>query len=179
MKNITIADLRRLLSYDEKRGLLVWNKRTVDDMPSGRPHEAGRWNKRYAGKPAMTAPTNSGYPSGAIYKRPFLAHIIAWAVYYGCWPENEIDHINGDRSDYRIENLRAVTQLENARNRAMPKNNTSGIMGVSFCKRDKLWVAHIQSKSIGYFKDRDAAIAARNAALLAAGYHENHGRRRV
>ena len=172
----SVAVLRRLLTYDPIHGTLTWNAREASDMPSGKHGEAVRWNSRYAGKPAMTAATNSGYPSGAVHKKPYLAHIIAWAIHTGEWPSDEIDHINGDRSDYRIANLRSVTKQENAQNRALPSNNTSGVIGVSYHARDGLWVAHIGGKAIGYFKDREQAIEARDAAQRAAGYHQNHGR---
>jgi len=169
-------ELRKLLSYDAEKGVLTCNVRTAQDVRSGTEGQAKRWNDRYAGKPALTARNNSGYPGGSVHKLSYLAHIVAWAIYYGEWPSLELDHINGDRTDYRICNLREVTHTENMRNAKMPKTNKSGVVGVTYCKRDKLWLAHIKSQSIGYFKCKDDAIKARLSALQAENFHPNHGR---
>lgn len=60
-----------------------------------------------------------------------LAHRIAWALQHGEWPQGEIDHINGDRQDNRIENLRDVPSFVNKQNlRSATKRNRLGILGV-------------------------------------------------
>jgi len=98
----------------------------------------------------------------------------------GAWPPDQIDHVNGVRTDNRIENLRSVTHAENGRNQAIPRNNTSGVMGVARRTRGKKWHAQIKvgGKQIhlGSFDDKDEAIAARAAADIEHGFHENHGR---
>jgi hypothetical protein len=88
----------------------------------------------------------------------------------------EIDHINGDRQDNRLENLREVTRSQNQLNKSLAKNNTSGTKGVSWHKKSKSWTVRLsvdkQSKNIGYFKDLElaelVAIEARNK------YHGNY-----
>jgi len=180
MKTITIADLRLLLRFDAATGNLIWLPRSASQVRSGKQSEADRWNGRYAGRMAFTAPTNSGYLSGAIHKKPLLAHVVAWALLSGRWPDGEIDHINGDRSDNRACNLREVSRIENQRNRCLPGNNTSGRIGVSYNKRDQRWTAHIgvdgKHVSLGYFPRKDDAITARAAAEARHNFHENHGR---
>lgn len=110
-------------------------------------------------------------------------HRIIWAMHYGVWPTKFLDHINGDPTDNRIENLREVTNQENCKNARIGKNNTSGRVGVSYYGHNgwSKWHAYIRGNgkliSLGYFEDFDAAVAAREAAEIEHGYHPNHGRR--
>lgn len=77
----------------------------------------------------------------------FLAHRLAWLYVYGTWPENQIDHINCDKTDNRICNLRVVNQFENMQNRISPPlRNTSGYLGVS--KHRKKWRAQIRANNV-------------------------------
>jgi hypothetical protein len=102
---------------------------------------------------------------------------------YGSWPEDQIDHINGNGLDNRLENLRAVSNGENLRNQKIPKNNTSGTIGVSFYKRHQKYQASIKingiRKHLGYFKNKEEAIAARAVANIKYNFHENHGRKEI
>lgn len=83
--------------------------------------------------------------------------------------------------DNRLENLRDVSNRENARNQKISKNNTSGTLGVYFYKRDQNYQASIKIngkiKHLGYFKNKEEAIAARAAANIKYNFHENHGRK--
>tara|TARA_R110001606_G_scaffold190822_1_gene338772 strand:+ start:384 stop:701 length:318 start_codon:yes stop_codon:yes gene_type:complete len=101
-------------------------------------------------------------------------------MHVGDWPADQIDHISGDRSDNRIENLREATQTENSRNMKTLANNMSGVMGVSWDKRERHWIATISddnsSVRLGRFKSFEDAVAARKAAEVEYGYHPNHGR---
>lgn len=87
----------------------------------------------------------------------FRAHLIAWKMHYGSDPDYEIDHINRNRSDNRIENLRSVSHLENCRNKSDYSNNKSGYRGVSWKKSSGRWVAQITHEGeriyIGLFND--------------------------
>jgi hypothetical protein len=139
------------------------------------------WNARYAGKPALNYKGNAGYFSGRILGKPYRAHRVAWAIFLGAWPESDIDHINGKRSDNRIANLRTATRQENGKNCAIGIKNTSGTIGVSWHSRDLVWTAQVNKngkhKHIGSFKNKDEAIEARAKANLECGYHANHGRK--
>jgi hypothetical protein len=99
---------------------------------------------------------------------------------HGEFPTYQIDHIDGDGLNNRLENLRDVTQLENLRNMTLYRNNTSGRIGVCFVKREGKWCAQIGTKSgskhLGHFSNFDDAVTARKAAEVELGYHENHGR---
>lgn len=93
----------------------------------------------------------------------YLFHRIVWRLVYGDEPEF-IDHINSDRSDNRIENLRRVNKNSNCQHQLRPRNNTSGFIGVYRYSRSNSWVAKIcvnsKSKTIGYYKDiKDAVLA--------------------
>lgn len=137
------------------------------------------WNKRFAGKPAMTHVDATGYNRGYLNGKNVMAHRAAWFLVYGEWPA-QIDHINGDRQDNRIENLRAVTNKENSRNAKTPKNNTSGVCGVTWHKASGKWMAGIRvdgkRKHLGLFRAKRAAAEAVSAAYSKFGFHKNHGR---
>lgn len=97
-----------------------------------------------------------------------LVHRVAWFLYYGEWPDKTVDHINGNRSDNRITNLRLATISENGYNRKTPQNNTSGFKGVSFHRG--LWQAQIsvsgKNKFLGRFASREEAAAAYGKSAL-------------
>lgn len=170
--------LRKLLRYEPETGKLFWRERPREMFI--RYADFLTWNTRYAGKEAFTSKDNNGYRQGSIFKKMHKAHRVILAIAYGEYPSGSTDHINGDPGDNRLENLRATTQAENMRNTAMPKNNTSGVVGVYWFKRTNAWRAAIKvggkNKHLGYFKSKDSAIAARAAAEIEHGFHENHGR---
>ncbi len=179
----TIEQLHTLLSYDPSSGKLFWKERSEASY-AGRqipPANSIRgWNTRYAGKEAFTADDSVGYLVGRIFGVNYNSHRIAWALHHNKWPEGPIDHINGNRSDNRIENIRLVSPQENARNSKRAISNKSGTTGVTWRKRDRKWHAHISVARkhiyLGYFSNRDAAIEARKAAEKKLGFHPNHGR---
>lgn len=121
-----------------------------------------------------------GYRYLRISGRSYAAHRIVWLMMYGEMPVT-IDHIDGNRDNNRLANLRNVTRRENARNKAMYSANKSGVTGVSWKSRNKKWVVQITDRHgsklhVGLFSDKQEAINARKIAEIAHGYHENHGR---
>lgn len=71
-----------------------------------------------------------GYLILKIKGKQFKAHRIAWLLYYGDFPKQELDHINRDRTDNRIENLRESDRAEQIKNRHYEKNPITGVVGV-------------------------------------------------
>ena len=104
---------------------------------------------------------------------------IIYAMHHGDPEERDVDHINQDRSDDRIENLRLVTHQVNQRNQAKHKSNKSGFTGVSWNKENRKWDARINNEVrkiyLGRFKKKRDAIFRRKIAEIAYGYHPNHG----
>ena len=179
---ISVETLRQLLAYDSETGFLYWRFRPVemfqDSGLQSQQHNANCWNGRNAGKRAFNA-INKGYGYSGIFKKKFAAHRVAWALHHGAWPEEEIDHINGNRLDNRIENLRSVTKKENALNKRIRPSNTSGVTGVHYFTRKGKWTAYIniggRRINTGYFVNKSDAVAARKAAEKELGFHPNHG----
>jgi hypothetical protein len=181
--NVTPDELRKLLRYEPETGKLFWKERTPDmfgDSKQTAEHKCSRWNSRLAGKEAFNGINIEGYKRGLIWSRQYIAHRIAWAVHHGSWPEQQIDHINGVKTDNRMCNLRDVSATENGRNRTLQANSTSGVTGVNWNKGARKWRAciRVQQKYVylGHYRAIDDAIAARKAAEIEHGFHPNHGR---
>jgi citrate synthase len=123
-----------------------------------------------------------GYRKMNLLKKSYELHRIAWLIHYGDWPKKNIDHINGDKSDNRICNLRDATVAENARNMSKSRANTSGHVGVRYYEKIRKWRAEIKVNykniSIGHFSTKEEAIEARKSAEIAHGFHPNHGRQK-
>jgi hypothetical protein len=169
------AYLTSILAYNPDTGELRWKPRPESSFRDGAvPASAYQksWNRRCAGKPALTAVMNRGYLCGNIEGKMQLAHRVIWTMVHGSVP-GFIDHINGDKQDNRLCNLRCVSRSENARNRKTAVNNTSGYTGVHKDTRSGKWSASI---GLGYFDTLEEAAAARKKAEALLGYHANHGR---
>lgn len=133
-----------------------------------------------SGDIAGSVNVSDGYRYIQVYKTRYAAHRLAWLFVNGEFPPNEIDHINGNRLDNRIENLRSVTAKENRKNGRRPQTNTSGVIGVRWHKRDKNWSAQIgvngETVHLGCFDSLQKAANARKEAESKHGFHPNHGR---
>ena len=178
----TPAMLRKLLTYDPDTGKLHWRMRTPDMFTDGKQtaeHVCARWNARYAGTEALNVCSGS-YKGGRIFDKTHSAHRVIWAMGHGRWPDDNIDHINGVKSDNRLVNLRDVPQSVNMRNRVKNRTNTSGICGVSWNKKKQKWAAYIvlrgRQTGLGLFDNIEDAAAARKAAEVGHGFTARHGR---
>lgn len=104
----------------------------------------------------------------------YLLHRLVWLFANGEWPAKNLDHINGTRSDNRIENLRLATYQDNARNQKLHSRNTSGFSGVSQDSRG-LWDCRIGSTRLGFYPCRTAAVVRRKQEEVKLGYSQRHG----
>lgn len=163
---ITQERLKKLLDYDPLTGVFTWKVSKSKSIRIGR--IAGFINF-------------FGYRMISIDNKQYREHRLAWLYIYGEFPQHGTDHVNHVRNDNRISNLRDVKQSENVRNAEMRKDNTSGITGVSWDKRDNKWHAQIKvdrrSTCIYSGDDFFEACCRRKSAEIKYGYHENHGRR--
>lgn len=124
---ITQETLKSLMTYDQKTGVLLW--KVID----GRIHK-----DRSVGLIG-----SDGYVAVKIAGRTYKAHRLVWLYVHGAWPEHFIDHINGVRTDNRLENLRDVEHSINMANRHRPyRTNKSGFLGV--CKNGSGWRAEMR-----------------------------------
>lgn len=159
--------LRERLSYDLATGVLTWKSRPESDFASKGAHAS--WNRQFADKPAGSFhPT--GYMVVCVGNIRYKAHRVIWRIMTDESPD-EIDHINGDGTDNRFDNLRAATHAENGRNQRRPKNNSSGVKGVHKLRgpnRGIVYVARIGIDGnrihLGTFATIDEAKAAYDAA---------------
>lgn len=155
--------LREVLDYNPETGVLTRKVRTSNRIKVG--DQLGHLRP-------------DGYLQAFVGGRMELLHRVAFLWAHGFLPE-EVDHINGDRSDNRLSNLRAASKTTNQHNRRVRKDAQSGVKNVSFCSADGLWVVRIRDGGgrrhhIGTF--RDFALACSAAKHAAEKYHKEFAR---
>lgn len=159
MTRISSDDVREHLSYDPSTGKFWWKD------------EAGTI-------------TGHGYRYIKVKGKARLAHRLAWLFYYGVEPPGLVDHINGDRLDNRIENLRIATYSQNGANAKRHSRNTSGLKGASKVLKKGVWTGRWQASityrnrqiNLGYFDTREEAHQAYlSAARKLQGQFANCG----
>ena len=147
--------LRHLLDYNPDTGVLTWRAKPSQVVKIGQ--QAG------------TRRTD-GYLALQINKQKMYAHRVIWLHVHGVWPQEEIDHINRNRADNRLVNLRAATRLENSHNTGKPATNTSGHKGVTFHHRNKQWQVQLSANNktfyVGQFAQLTDAVQARAIAEI-------------
>lgn len=170
--------------YDPDTGTIRWR----EDRPEG--HFASLrgyriWEARSAGKVA-TSENGNGYLRVKLAYRggkraAAQAHRLAWLLHHGEVPAEglHIDHINGQRDDNRIGNLRLVTNAENGRAFKRPQGGSSVYRGVRWNKQRGRWQANIKhngkQRGLGRFDNEHAAALAYNIAAEALGWAEEAG----
>ncbi|ENR4352480.1 HNH endonuclease [Salmonella enterica] len=161
---MSVGDIRDLIDYNPENGVL-----TAKVNFSGR--QAGS---------VIGSQTWQGYYAFSLFGKKCFAHRLAWLLHYGEWPSQPIDHINGIKTDNSIRNLRLCSLSQNQFNKPTQKNNTTGVKGVYWNKRDKRYVASVQFNgkkySAGHHKDIDSAKeAVMKLREKLAGEFTNHG----
>lgn len=154
--------MKRLFEY--KNGQLIRKTATSSNVKIG--DVAGTLN-------------DSGYFSVKVDGKCFKVSRIIYAMHYDDPAGKQIDHINQNPKDNRIENLRVVNHQENHRNRTKNSNNTSGITGVYWIESRQKWQVAItvDGKQIhcGHFTHLRAAAVERKYQEIRYGFHEKHG----
>jgi hypothetical protein len=151
--DVTAEQVRELFDYSAETGQLLW-----------RNPKPNRYVK--AGDVAGT-PDRYGYVVINLKGKLHRAHRLVWFREFGVWPSGDIDHIDGNRSNNRLSNLRDVTRTVNLQNRrsALAK---SGLLGAYFHASSGLWCSRIRvngrEHSLGYHKTPEEAHAAYLAA---------------
>ncbi|PJD62679.1 endonuclease [Enterobacter kobei] len=161
---MSVGDIRDLIDYNAETGVL-----TAKVNFSGR--QAGS---------VIGSQTWQGYYAFSLFGKKCFAHRLAWLLHYGEWPSQPIDHINGIKTDNSIRNLRLCSLSQNQFNKPTQKNNTTGVKGVYWNKRDKRYVASVQFNgkkySAGHHKDIESAKEeVMKLREKLAGEFTNHG----
>lgn len=158
-----------LFYHNADTGRLHWKVKFCRSMNAG--DVAGDINSR-------------GYYRVTVRGRQYLAHRIIWDLLHPddlLAKEEEIDHIDHNPLNNKSDNLRKASRTTNGRNVSKGRNNTSGVVGVYWKKREQKWLAQIKVNQkdthLGFFSDKEDAVAARKAAEIKYGFHENHGKK--
>lgn len=181
MIEITAEIVRELLAYDAETGVFRWLQRDVKWFSPSRMRtaesECVRWNKSFSGSVAGSI-NGRGYFQIGLFGRRYYVHRIAWLYVTGSWPEADIDHLNGNKTDNRFSNLRSVCDLQNCKNRGLRSDNKSGFTGVYPSSTPGKWKAQIRTcgkvKHLGTFLTPQDAHAAYVLAAEGNGYTDRH-----
>ncbi len=162
-KILTQARLKELLHYNPDTGIFTWR---------------ANYSSRTKGEPAGNV-HHKGYVRIGIDMCSYFAHRLAFLYMLGDFPKHGTDHINHVKDDNRWVNLRDVSQKLNNKNITLPKNNTSGVVGVYWNKLRHKWQAYVivnkKQIHLGLFNCITAATIARKTAEVKYDFHPNHG----
>jgi hypothetical protein len=157
---VPVSRVKELLSYDADTGIVSRKIGVGNRWPAG---------------PLNTMPNSAGYLRVRIDGARCFVHRLVWVIATGAYPVGDIDHINCNKADNRLSNLRQARRSENCCNKPARKDNKAGVKGIHWDKKQKAWRAEIEFEGrrfhLGSFRSaEDAAEAYRYAAL------ERHGR---
>lgn len=159
---LTYDRANELFRYEPSSGKLFW--------------KAGH----NVGQRAGTLHKTTGYRQVKVNGTCHNEHRIIMLITHGDLPEGmQVDHINHDRADNRLANLRFVTHTQNGRNTKLPVTNTTGVIGVSYNKKYDKYYAQIYIKGkniyLGWHDTLEEAATARAEAEKLYNFHPNHG----
>ena len=161
MKTFTHAELLEVLEYHPVTGAITYRIDT----------------QRKAAGELATMQQSEGYLMVEIGKKQYLAHRLAWFMVHGIWP-TQIDHMDHDRTNNRLKNLRDISNRENQLNTSISRNNTSGVTGVRLLPSGRYAATIMVNRkqlSLGTYDTIGEATQARKQAEQQHGFHANHG----
>lgn len=171
-KNISIAYLKLILRYDHTTGKLYWKERPEHHFSNLNVYRA--WNSKYVDQEAGST-LKSGYVNITINGVSHYAHRIAWALFNGSFPSDDLDHKNRIRNDNRIKNLKDATAATNNLNQGIRKDNVSGVKGVRWDAKRHMWHATLVRNKVmllsKFYDQKKDAVQARKRAE--ANYSNN------
>ena len=152
---ISQKEVLELLHYDPETGFLYWKESKNNRVKVG--DRAGSL-------------TEDGYWKVMISRKKYYAHRLIWLIIHGVFPMGQIDHINGDKLDNKIKNLRDSTIGQNQANKFKRSGCSSQYKGVYFVKESNKWSSYISFKRkrtyLGTFdSEKEAALCYNKAAL--------------
>jgi len=162
-RNIIPDRVKEALAYNPETGHLTWISRPSKCVRIG----------------AIAAAWNGRYLRVRIFGVSYMCHRLAWFLHYGEQPPVILDHIDGDKRNNRIDNLRAANESENQYNSGR-RSAASGFKNVTWIASRNKWQVQMmvnkRTKHIGFYADvESAANAAREARALYHGEFANHG----
>jgi hypothetical protein len=191
---LTAAIAREFLRYVPETGQLFWKTRDVKWFKpyrrrASRNHSifvtctaqqrCDSWNRRFAGKQAGNV--CDGHVVVPLFGTQQAGRLI-FLMMEGRWPEY-VDHKDRDGLNNRWSNLREVTSSLNSRNRSLPSNNKTGVIGVHWDTGEQLYRAKIVVAgrwiNLGRYAKLEDAVAARKEAERVYDFTEGHGGERV
>lgn len=173
---ITQSHLEECLSYNPGTGVFTWRVRPPEHFKKEMSHKS--WNTKFSGKMAGHVNKIHGYLVISVENKDYRAHRLAWLYHHGHDPLT-IDHIDGNKTNNKITNLRSVSLSENQKNRRIGRNTKNGIFGVRIDKRTGKYYARItvhgREVYLGCFSSFFSACCARKSAENSYKFHANHG----
>jgi hypothetical protein len=159
-----ISRLRELFSYNCETGCITRNVSAGSSVAGSQ----------------VVSKSAHGYVRTKVDGEFIAGHRLAWALHYGEFPSLDLDHINGEKTDNRISNLREATRSQSQINRGQMRNNTSGFKGVNWNASEGKWMARCAAqgkrKHLGYFENLSDAVAAyQSAAKIIHGNYARQG----
>lgn len=148
MLYLSEVELHEWFNYEPETGNIYWKK---SPKPSIKPGDL------------VKAKHGCGYLLASVKGKTFLQHRLAWFLYYGEWPYDQVDHIDGDRKNNKLTNLRLASKKENMWNSKGKPNKTSEYKGVSWDRVRNKWAVYIKYdnkvKNVGRFNNEvEAAL---------------------
>lgn len=165
-EELTQEIVKEYLDYAPATGILTWLKKPC---------------KRTVVNTRAGTEADSGYRYLSLFGKRYPEHHVVWFWVHGYWPSLQIDHIDQNRSNNALHNLREVTKAENARNRSRRRNTKVEEAGIWYCRKRQRYVSEITVNGKKVYQktfkaeDINAAIRQRKQKLIELGFHENHG----